>query len=366
MEGHENSMQDMNDSQGSEPSSCNSKTVPLKPYNSADVLHPVAQTHDLPHPFRPEKGRTATNSIAHPNLLGNENGNPLKSRGRGKSFSEEEMLCLAKAWITQSQKGANQNERTMWSGIESICRSQYNMNRTANSLRSTWRRVAREAQHFIAARMRVRAMNISGANDDMIEQLAQEQYRKKAGRKNSDGSISYATPFKWTSTADFLSEQDKCFDGEARKAARRENKNKRSSSRSGGLEERDALIKGSKFEDEGAAEHGGVETRRTNSADVSSKRILFSSDEEERPLGIKRRKVEDRRKAQEGDLSNRLREMQELLAEGNNILLKKLKQKEVADKEKRDIELLKLLERGSEQFNALMKEVMDRRKEEQM
>ena len=121
------------------------------------------------------------------------------------------MLCLAKAWIVQSQKGANQNEITIWSSIESICRSPYNMNRTASSLRITWLRVPRKAQQFIASRMRVRAMNISGANDDMIEQLAQGQYRKKAGRKSSDGSVSYATPFKWTSTAYFLSEQDKCF-----------------------------------------------------------------------------------------------------------------------------------------------------------
>ena len=32
--------------------------------------------------------------------------------------------------------------------------------------------------------MRVQAMNIPRVNDDMIEQMAQEQYREKAGRKD--------------------------------------------------------------------------------------------------------------------------------------------------------------------------------------
>eukprot|EP00171_Calliarthron_tuberculosum_P002976 IDg2976t1 len=94
-----------------------------------------------------------------------------KRIGRGKAFSADEMLHLAKAWIQQSAKGCNQHERSLWEGIADICKNKYNMERTSASLRSTWNRTAREAQHFIASRMRVRAMNISGADDDMLEEI---------------------------------------------------------------------------------------------------------------------------------------------------------------------------------------------------
>lgn len=57
-------------------------------------------------------------------------------RGVSKGFTENEILALAKAWIEQSGKGCNQSEKSMWSGIKSICQAKYNVRRTASSLRS--------------------------------------------------------------------------------------------------------------------------------------------------------------------------------------------------------------------------------------
>ena len=76
--------------------------------------------------------------------------------GRGKAFTSEGILALSKAWVEQSSKGCNQNERSMWRGTELIFRDKYNLKRSAISLKSTWHRTTREVQHFISSRMRVR------------------------------------------------------------------------------------------------------------------------------------------------------------------------------------------------------------------
>lgn len=60
-------------------------------------------------------------------------------------------------------------------------------------------------------------MKISGANDDRLEDIIQEQYRKRAARKAKDGSIFYAAHYKWVSTADYLSNHDQYSNKRRRK-----------------------------------------------------------------------------------------------------------------------------------------------------
>lgn len=92
----------------------------------------------------------------------------IKRKQKGSGFLQDKVLFLARAWIGQSSKGCKQNERTLWEGIKAICRTQYKMNRSASSLRSTWQRVSREMQHYLAERRKVEALNISGINEDML------------------------------------------------------------------------------------------------------------------------------------------------------------------------------------------------------
>eukprot|EP00737_Agarophyton_chilense_P003972 gb/GEZJ01004805.1/.p2 GENE.gb/GEZJ01004805.1/~~gb/GEZJ01004805.1/.p2 ORF type:complete len:143 (-),score=20.12 gb/GEZJ01004805.1/:1769-2197(-) len=101
------------------------------------------------------------------------------------------------------------------------------MRRSLASLRSTWQRVTREIQHFIAAKRKVRALHISGINDEMIEHFAQEQYRVRAGKKMRDGTTNYAPPFRWLSTAEYLSMQDKFFDDTKNKPVKTHDQMKR-------------------------------------------------------------------------------------------------------------------------------------------
>lgn len=83
-----------------------------------------------------------------------------RTKGSGESFAEG----LTKVWIEQSSIRLNQSEKKMWNDIETIFRQKYGMRKTASSFESTSHKVAWKTQHLIAARMKTRAMNISGAN----------------------------------------------------------------------------------------------------------------------------------------------------------------------------------------------------------
>lgn len=72
------------------------------------------------------------------------------------------------------------------------------------SARTTWRRLARETQISLAFRETVLEKRPSGANEDDVEDLMNELYQKRAGRKDKDGVFMYAPPFKFRDAASEL------------------------------------------------------------------------------------------------------------------------------------------------------------------
>lgn len=283
--------------------------------------------------------------------------NTKKGKGRGKAFTEDEVLGLAKAWIQQSGKGCNQHNRTMWKGIEDICRTNFGMDRTANSLRSTWHRVARETQHFIAARMKVRAMRISGANDETLEEIVQEQYRKKAGKKGPDGRLIYAQPFQWISTADFLSDHDKFLEDNCNKVRAPDTAVKNTSSERNGEE-------GNSIDDRQTTVHDVKEDTEISKSKVEGGAQVISDEEMEvRPKGIKRKKAEEKEQSATERYNRSLRGIERSIQEGNEIIRESKRIKVARAENAQDIELLKLLDRDSQAFQEIMRDVLERRRE---
>lgn len=67
-------------------------------------------------------------------------------RGTRGSFTEDEALKLAMAWVTQSLKMIQTVER-FWNGVECICRETYGMSgRSKHSLRSKWAKLSGDCQ----------------------------------------------------------------------------------------------------------------------------------------------------------------------------------------------------------------------------
>lgn len=57
-----------------------------------------------------------------------------------------------RAWVKQSEKRPIQTATVLWGGVTSICASLYGIVRGTNSLRAFWQRLARQAQHWLAAK----------------------------------------------------------------------------------------------------------------------------------------------------------------------------------------------------------------------
>lgn len=127
-------------------------------------------------------------------------------KGRGASFSEEDALGLAKAWVEHRSQGMIQGDN-MWSSIRTICTEKHGMNRSAESLRCAWMRIARESQHFINSRALVRKQKKRGMSDDTVAVMVMEVYRKNAGKKDADGVMQYAPPFRYITTAEYLAKE---------------------------------------------------------------------------------------------------------------------------------------------------------------
>lgn len=86
----------------------------------------------------------------------------------------------------------------------SIC-SQSSVNRIEESLRNTWRRLARQMKIYLACRETVLEKRHSGANEEDEEDFINELYRKKAGKKDKDGVFMYLPPFKYRDAAEKVS-----------------------------------------------------------------------------------------------------------------------------------------------------------------
>ena len=123
-------------------------------------------------------------------------------KGRGKGFTVEECLGLARAWVEQTQDGY-QPDQHMWDGIREICHTKYGIDRSAGSLRTTWSKLSRDCHLYLSAKAHVRRTVIAGTAED-ISKLVMRQYRRRAAVSDKTGVLRDAAPFKFVRVAEFL------------------------------------------------------------------------------------------------------------------------------------------------------------------
>lgn len=158
-------------------------------------------------PGRPRKqwpevssGRAGSRALASATTT---RGAPSPRKGRGSSFSANDTLALAKAWVEHSGKEYSEGQMGLWSGIQHICARRYGVTRTSASLRCAWLRLARDSQMFLGARAEAQATG--RANEDRV----MEMYRIRTGRKDAHGVFKKAPSFRYVATALYLSRQGK-------------------------------------------------------------------------------------------------------------------------------------------------------------
>lgn len=106
---------------------------------------------------------------------------------------------------------ANQTEEYMWESISVRCKRDYNLVRSANSLRHFWSKLARQSMHYISsmALVATSTKGQSGATTPLrLQRIVMDVYMRRAGGIRL-GKFCPAAPFRYVSAARFLSTHPK-------------------------------------------------------------------------------------------------------------------------------------------------------------
>ena len=202
--------------------------------------------------------------------------------------------------------------------------------------------MARETQHFLSAREKVKRPKLSGATDEDEVMLIMDLYRKKAGLHDKEGVFQFAPPFNFIDAADYLSLQPK-FGG-----------------RASGQDSGDCFV---------AAEViSSIKASTASARDVKIHEVVNEDEIEIQPssrngpVGIKRSKRQENDKNSSQQLAKTLAELSKKMDVGNDVLLSiKTSAEEAADAEN-DNRLLLLLDKNSQEYQEIMHDMLrDRR-----
>eukprot|EP00737_Agarophyton_chilense_P003768 gb/GEZJ01004512.1/.p1 GENE.gb/GEZJ01004512.1/~~gb/GEZJ01004512.1/.p1 ORF type:complete len:187 (+),score=30.71 gb/GEZJ01004512.1/:71-631(+) len=150
---------------------------------------------------------------------------------------------------------------------------------------------------------------------------ASTAYIVRAGKKMRDGTTNYAPPFRWLSTAEHLSMQDKFFDDTKNKPVKTHGHMKRMTQTYEVLEQKGAIGEEGVPGESKSVGYAEVVGKGKDSDSVVNKTVTASTNEEDiRPMGIKRRKLEERMAKDAVDVNESLRGIREGITEGNRLI----------------------------------------------
>lgn len=278
------------------------------------------------------------------------------NRKRGKGYSKDEVLILAKTWIEQSLKGPSQRESSFWKGVMSIC-SRSSLNRTEDSLRNNWRRLARDTQIYLARRETVLEKCPSGAKEDDVEDLINELYRKKAGKKDKDGVLMYAPPFKYVEAALELSKspkfESKCTSGrKSRSSGAMQPQGLPSNPDTGG--EMSDAVQSCPLSNPKVGHSYPLEEQLTG--DTSLKDSY--SGHKKRPKGIRKMKEEQRMETDVRRMEIAIDKLSKRMDEGTTVLKRIQSHAEQQSKADNAFKLLQVLPSGSDAYQKILEDLL--------
>lgn len=324
---------------------------------------PPARKSAPPPPIR-ERTTTPNNTTCITN-------GPIR-RGRGGAFTPDEGLHLAKAWVEVSHRGTD-SDKTMWSTIEHICTTKYAMSRTADSLRCAWTRLARDSMNYSAAVAKVRELRTGGSSDDDVSLAAMNLYRQRAGRKDENGAVLPAAPFKYIRAAEFLRNQPKFLNSMNEKGAvpflspSREltPSRKNGSSATPHANGMPTDLRTS-FAREGnplpAANSIPLATMNTALAEEDEGSASGSDAPRARPLGAKKQREIELRNEREKTREKLLTAIRDEISEGNRLMAEANRDARESYYWECDLRLLQILPPDSDRHRTLMEEMMKARR----
>ena len=272
---------------------------------------------DLPVPLSPSLHEETEDTTEHVQSEGTSG-----TRHRGAGYTADEALFVAKCWREQSKTGPNQREPALYHGVSTLCAEKYGVHRSADSIRSFWSELARKTQIYLSCARAMEHRRPTGVNDEMMERLIMDQYRRREGKKDRQGKVRLAAPFKYTSAARYLETEPK-FGDQATRAV---------------YDSRDGA-------------HG-----QTTSDGVSG--------DEDRVWGVKKRKNQDEMVREVRKSAKAMDSLVLEVKESNSLFRESTAACERAAKDMMSIKLLQVLPPESDEYKTILAQVMASREQD--
>ena len=127
----------------------------------------------------------------------------IRENRSGMQYTEREALCLAKAWVLQSQQLTQTVDR-IWIGIEETCREKYGMTRSRESLRAKWAIVAQDCQLWNSCYRQAEKINQTGnISEKRLLKMTHALFQSRR-RKEKETNPGIGINFKYLDAAKFL------------------------------------------------------------------------------------------------------------------------------------------------------------------
>lgn len=168
------------------------------------IENEVVSTDDEEY-YGTQDGGTAMKKNAEPKKAGGNRKKRkiIRENRSGMHYSEFEALCLAKAWVFQSQQLTQTVDR-IWIGIEETCREKYGMARSRESLRAKWAIVAQDCQLWNSCYRQAEKINQTGnISEKRLQKMTHALFQSRR-RKDKETNPGIGINFKYIDAAKFL------------------------------------------------------------------------------------------------------------------------------------------------------------------
>lgn len=283
--------------------------------------------------------------------------------GRGKSFSSQEVLILAKAWIFQTSKGPNQRDEDFWNGIRTYC-IKNGSNRSPISYKSMWRRLRRQSLIYLTCKEEAKGKKTFRTNCHSIDDYVMKLYREKAGKVDMEGVFHHATTFSFKEAAEYLQSQPR-FQEEMFNENRQSNNNSvkddtikpcppnQVSTIAADDDDRDiTCVEASDDNEDEIQETQGITKQEQLHENLTYKR----------PLGVKKRRLSEDAHTNHDVLENILMEMSCVIKSVSNEIRSEREEFKQMIERQEDLRLLEILPTGSKEHQEILVSVLEHRK----
>lgn len=117
-----------------------------------------------------------------------------KNRKKMQQYKEEEAMDLAIAWMSLSEKNANQKQEAFWNGVVAKLHRKTSYSRVFKSAKTLFQRINRESNIYLTHKIQAEKNgSLSEVSVMILEQIVWGLFTSRTGKGTEDGIMETGT-----------------------------------------------------------------------------------------------------------------------------------------------------------------------------